>query len=99
MADKRYDLNSFIVDADKSFIQANIKALKEKATGVYIVPPMHAHRLDLISNTIYGTVKMKPYLLYVNDIIDVSVVEHGFKMLYPPIKSILAVMGETSEFI
>ena len=98
MADKRYNLGSFIVGADKSFIQANIKKLKEYATNVYIVPPMHAHRLDLISYTIYGTVAMKPYLIYVNDIIDLSVVEHGFKLYYPSIKDILSVMNETIDY-
>lgn len=99
MADSRYNLSNFVVDVDKSFIQANIKKLKEVATGVYIVPPMHAHRLDLISDTIYGTVAMKPYIVYVNDIIDVSVVEHGFKLNYPPLKSILELMGETAEYL
>ena len=98
MADNRFNLDSFIVGADKSFIQANIKKMKEVSTNVYIVPPMHAGRLDLISYTIYGTVSMKPYLIYVNDIIDLSVVEHGYKLLYPSIKDLLSIMNETNEY-
>lgn len=98
MADNRFNLDSFIVGADKSFIQANIKKLKEVSTNVYIVPPSHAYRLDLISYTIYGTVAMKPYLIYLNDIIDLSVIEHGFTLYYPSMKDILSVMNETTEF-
>jgi hypothetical protein len=99
MADSRFNLDSFIAGADKAFIQANIKTLKQLSTGVYVVPPMHAHRLDLISFTIYGTVAMKPYLIYVNDIVDLSMIKHGFKMLYPTINDILSIMNETADFI
>ena len=99
MNDKRFLISKTIVDVDKSFIQANIKRLKENATNVYIVPPKHAYRLDLISFQLYGTVHMKAYLIYVNDIIDVSVVVHGYKLFYPSMQDILSVINETSEFI
>jgi len=99
MSDTRFNLDSFIVDKDKSFIQANIKQLKNRVLGVYIVPPKHAHRMDLISHFLYGTIAMKPYLMYINDIVDMSVVEHGFKLRYPSMRDILALMNETTDYI
>lgn len=97
MIDNRFNLSNLIVDKDKSFIQANINKLKGVSNGVYIVPPMHTHRLDLISYKIYGTVAMKPYLIYVNDIVDVSVIKHGYKLKYPSLRDILSLINEVSE--
>jgi hypothetical protein len=99
MIDSRFDLNSFIVGLDKSFIQANMDKLKNTNNPPYIVPPSFAYRMDLISNAIYGTVSMKVFLMIVNDITDLSVVKYGFKMYYPTMKQIIAVMNETQDFI
>jgi hypothetical protein len=98
MADSRFNIDNFIVGVDNSFISANLKRLKEVSTSTYVIPPRHACRLDLISNLIYGSVNMKALLIYVNDIFDVSVVKHGYKLKYPQIKDILSVMNEVSDY-
>lgn len=98
MLEKRYNVENTIADADLSFISANLARLKELSTSVYVVPPSQVHRMDLISNAIYGMVGMKVYLMYVNDIIDLSVVEFGYSLRYPTIRDILSVINETKNF-
>lgn len=97
MADSRFNLDKFIVGADKSFIQAHIKTLKEKATKTYIVQPANVGRLDLISYALYGTTELKWVLLYCNDIIDISVVKYGYKMKYVAMEEIMKLLFETTE--
>ena len=97
MAESRFNIGNFIKGVDKAFIQANIKKLKEVSTSVYIIPPMYTHRMDLLSNFLYRTTELKWLLLYVNDIVDISEVRIGYKLYYPEIQDILAVMNETKE--
>jgi hypothetical protein len=98
MSQSRFDLENVIADKDLAFIQANLIKLKELSTSVYVIPPSQTHRLDLISYTIYGTVNMKHYLMYVNDLIDLSVLEFGYKLKYPALKDILMIINETKDF-
>lgn len=97
MADARFNLDKFIIGKDKSFIQAHIKQLKDKATKVYIVTPGTVGRLDLISYALYGTTELKWVLIYVNDIIDISVIKYGYKMKYVAMEEITKLLFETTE--
>ena len=99
MTDSRYNLDNFISDKDKSFISANLQSLKDSATNVFTVSPGLTYRLDLIADLLYGNVSLKWVLIYVNDIIDISVVEHGYVMHYPDLKVVLAALNTTSEFL
>jgi hypothetical protein len=84
---------------DKSFIQANIKKLKDLSYNVYIITPGYVRRLDLISYQLYNTVKLKWILIYVNDIVDLSVLEYGYKLKYPGMKDILKTLSETVDYV
>lgn len=99
ITDSRYELANFITGEDKSYIQANMAKLKELSVNTYIIPPKHVRRLDLISYYIYGTVAFKWIFIYCNDIIDISMLDMGFKLHYPSMKDILATMSETSDFL
>lgn len=97
MADDRFNIDKFITDKDKAYIAANIKQLKERATSVYTIPSKNVRRLDLISYDLYGTVNLKWLLIYLNDIIDISVVEFGYRMRYVKIQDLLKYLFETAE--
>lgn len=93
----RFSPDKFIVDVSTSFIQANIKSLKDVSTFVYVIPPRAEYRLDIISNDIYGTTELKWLLMYVNGIIDVSVLTFGYKLSYPSIQDVVSVLFQTAD--
>lgn len=97
MADDRFNVDKFITDKDKSFISANIRDLKQRTTSVYTVPSKNVKRLDLISYDLYGTVNLKWILLYLNDIVDVSVLEFGYRLRYVKMQDLLKYLFETAE--
>lgn len=93
----RYSVSNLIVDPDKAFIEANIKELKRLAKRSYTIPDEEQYRLDLISNSIYGVIDLKWFLLYVNDIIDISVLKSGVIIKYLPLEDVLTAILKSME--
>lgn len=91
----RFDIENFTID--DSFIHINKDLLLPYATEVYVVKQDEQCRLDLIANSIYGTISLKTLLIVLNDIVDVSVVRFGYKLHYVPIQDIIRVLNEIQE--
>lgn len=89
--DKRYNLNGFILDKDKAFIEANIKGIREISNNIFEVTPANEYRLDLISFEIYNTVQLKWLLIYVNDIVDISELGTGKQLVFPLLRDVTTI--------
>lgn len=93
----RFNIENLIVDVDKSFIAANIKELKELATYSYPIKSNEEYRMDLISYSIYNTVKLKWLLIYVNDMIDLSVLKADTIIKYVALEDFMSYLLKSME--
>ena len=94
---KKYKIENIILDKDKSFVEANIKNLKNLLYYSYIVGVSDARRLDLISERLYNTVDLKWLVLYLNEISDVSDVSEGRIIKYCSYRDYVSSMLEVME--
>ena len=92
-----YTIDNFSLNPDKVLAQANIQALKDKATNTYMIPNNQEYRLDLISNSIYGRVEFKWILMYVNNIFSISQLKTNTILKYPKFSDISEVLLRTME--
>jgi len=90
-------IDNFVVRLHGSFIDANIKHLRDVSYQTYVVSNSEAYRADLLSYAIYRTVQLKWLLLYVNSIIDISMLKEGFVLKYPAFSEVIAALTKTLE--
>lgn len=91
----RFSIDNFTIDG--AFIHMNIAKLKSLTMQVYTVPQYEATRMDLIAYTIYQNIELKALLIAINDIVDLGVVQFGYKLRYPAIGDIVRALNEVEE--